>query len=69
MADASFVAFVIHAPILVATSYLVRDLALTHLTRFLLAAPLACILTFALADRLTRFLAFWKTQRCEARRH
>ncbi|MEC5387540.1 acyltransferase family protein [Uliginosibacterium sp. H3] len=50
LADDAFTAFVIHPPVVVACSALVRHVVDTPLLRFLLAAPLACLLAFALAD-------------------
>ena len=63
LGEASFIAFVIHAPVTVAASWLVRDLSELHLVRFLLAAPLACLASFLIADGLTRALVSWKMKR------
>ena len=69
LGNASFIAFVIHAPLVVAASWLVQDLAAQHFARFLLAAPLACLAAFALGDVLTRALACWKIHRCLSKRN
>lgn len=63
LGEASYIAFIVHAPVAVAASWLVQDLAAQHMQRFLLAAPLACAGSFALGDVLTRGLAYWKMKR------
>jgi peptidoglycan/LPS O-acetylase OafA/YrhL len=50
LADASFVAFVIHPPLVVASSWLVQPLSGAPLARFVLAAALAGPMAFGLAD-------------------
>lgn len=57
MADNAFTAFVIHPPAVVAACGMVQALASDPLARFLLAAPLACALAFALADGWRRLWA------------
>lgn len=53
LAKLSYVTFVIHPPVAVACSWLVQDWAGTHALRFLLAAPLSCILSFAIGGILS----------------
>ncbi|HSD39000.1 MAG TPA: acyltransferase family protein [Rhodocyclaceae bacterium] len=57
LADASFAAFVIHPPLVVASSWLVQPLSSAPLMRFVLAAPLAGLMAFGLADTWRRHLA------------
>jgi len=57
LAKASYAAFIIHPPVVVACSWLVRDWASTPALRFLLAGPLACLFAFAIGDALSRGLA------------
>lgn len=66
MGEASFIAFIVHAPLAVAASWMVKDLAAQPMLRFLLAAPLACLASFALGDVLTRALAYWRMRRSAA---
>mgnify|MGYP001810082055 CR=1 FL=1 len=68
LGEASFIAFIIHAPLVVAASWLVQDLAAQLMQRFLLAAPLACLASFTLGDVLTRALACWKMKRSASSR-
>ena len=65
LASAAFVAYIIHPPVIVATSWWARQLPFSHLGRFVVVAPIACVLTFALADGVTRVLAYWKMRRCQ----
>ena len=51
---ASYAAFVIHPPIAVACSWLVRSWAATAGGRFALAGALACLLAWLIGDALTR---------------
>jgi len=57
LAKASYAAFIIHPPLVVATSWLVHDAASTGIVRFLFAAPIACLLAFTIGDALSRGLA------------
>ena len=56
-ASASYAAFVVHAPVAVACSWLVRDWSPSFLLRFVLAACFSCILSFVIGDALTRFVS------------
>jgi glucan biosynthesis protein C len=57
LAQASYAAFVVHAPVSVACSVLVHNWASAHFIRFLLAGALSCILSFAIGIVVTRSLA------------
>lgn len=63
LAGASYAAFVVHAPVTVACSWLVQGWADTHLQRFLLAGSLSCILSFSVGMTLTYFLSMIKIDR------
>ena len=72
LAKASYAAFIIHPPVVVACSWMVRDWASTPALRFLLAGPLACLLAFAIGDALSRGLArmsFIQRERLAAQPH
>ena len=72
LAKASYAAFIIHPPVVVAGSWLVRDWASTPALRFLLAGPLACLISFAIGDALSRGLArmsFIQRERVAAQPH
>jgi hypothetical protein len=57
LADDSFVAFVIHPPLVVASSWLVQPLSNAPLLRFILAAPLAGLMAFGMADAWRQSIA------------
>lgn len=57
LARASYAAFVVHAPVTVACSWLIKDWASSFLVRFLLAGVLSCMLSFGFGIILTRSLA------------
>lgn len=65
-ASASYAAFVVHAPVGVACSWLVRDWSPSFLLRFVLAAGFSCILSFVLGDALTRFVSGRRASRPQA---
>ena len=65
LASAAFVAYIIHPPVIVATSWWARQFPFSHLGRFAVVAPVACVLTFLFADCVTRLLAYWKMCRCQ----
>lgn len=67
LAEASFIAFILHAPLVVAASWLVQG-RVHPLLRFLLAALLASLAAFALGDGLTRALACWRMARSTPKR-
>ncbi|MBK9393975.1 MAG: acyltransferase family protein [Uliginosibacterium sp.] len=68
LSDASFIAFIVHAPLVVAASWAVQGLVAHPMQRFLVAATLACLASFALGDILTRALACWRMKRFAAAR-
>jgi hypothetical protein len=59
----AFIAFVIHAPVAVGAAWIVKTVHPDHFVRFLLAAPVACIISFFFSDVLTQLLTKWKTYR------
>lgn len=59
----AFIAFVIHAPIAVGTAWMLKTVHPNHLVRFLIAAPIACVLSFILSDIITQLFTKWKTYR------
>ena len=56
LARASYAAFVVHAPIVVACSWLVKDWSAAFGVRFVLAASLSCVLAFAVGVAVNRAL-------------
>jgi peptidoglycan/LPS O-acetylase OafA/YrhL len=54
LADTAYAVYVFHAPVLVATSYAVRDAALSLPAKFLLVGSVATAATFLLAGAVTR---------------
>ena len=62
-AVASYAAFVVHAPVGVACSWLVRGWTDSFLLRYVLAVCFACILSFVLGDVLTRLLSRRRVRR------
>lgn len=57
LAQASYAAFVVHAPVAVACSWLVRDWAEAFGARFLLAGILSCMLAFSIGLIVNRSLS------------
>lgn len=60
LAQASYAAFIVHAPTAVACSWLVKDWAALHIQRFLIAGILSCMLSFAIGIILTKACAWMK---------
>jgi hypothetical protein len=65
LSDASFITFVIHAPVAVGACRLVSVFGGSHMERFLISAPLACVISFAIGDLLTSAFSRWRTFRAE----
>jgi len=65
LAQASYAAFIVHAPTAVACSWLVKDWATLHIQRFLIAGTLSCMLSFAIGIFLTKACARMQANRLE----